>query len=59
MATPHRHGTLARLGRTLTSWEVRFHRRRELARLDERILRDIGLSRAEVMAEATKPFWRS
>jgi uncharacterized protein YjiS (DUF1127 family) len=33
--------------------------RRQLAELNDHMLRDIGLSRADVMAEATKPFWRS
>lgn len=32
--------------------------RRELANLDDRLLRDIGISRAEAAREAAKPFWR-
>jgi uncharacterized protein YjiS (DUF1127 family) len=32
--------------------------RAELAALDERTLRDIGLTRADVWAELDKPFWR-
>jgi len=31
--------------------------RRALARLDDRLLRDIGLTRADADAEAGKPFW--
>jgi uncharacterized protein YjiS (DUF1127 family) len=31
--------------------------RRHLARLDDHILRDIGLSRAEAEAEAIRPLW--
>ena len=32
--------------------------RRQLARLDDYMLRDIGLSRADVEPEIKKPFWR-
>ncbi|NQW49968.1 MAG: DUF1127 domain-containing protein [Rhodospirillales bacterium] len=31
--------------------------RNQLAQLDERLLRDIGLDRAAARFEATKPFW--
>jgi uncharacterized protein YjiS (DUF1127 family) len=31
--------------------------RRQLAQLDERLLRDIGLDRATARFEASKPFW--
>lgn len=33
--------------------------RKELARLDARMLRDIGLEPFEVQREISKPFWRS
>jgi uncharacterized protein YjiS (DUF1127 family) len=33
--------------------------RRELARLDAHMLRDIGLEPYEVQREISKPFWRS
>ncbi len=36
----------------------RGRQRRALRRLDERMLRDIGLSPAHVEEEAGKPFWR-
>jgi uncharacterized protein YjiS (DUF1127 family) len=32
--------------------------RRHLARMDDRLLRDIGLSRADAKREINKPFWR-
>ena len=44
------------LGHVLT-WYARSRERRTLAELDERMLRDIGISAAEAHAEAHKPFW--
>ena len=40
-------------------WQTRIDERRELSRLDERLLKDTGLSRAEMLHEADKPFWRA
>lgn len=37
---------------------LRAQSRRHLAGLDDRALRDIGLSRADVVRETDKPFWR-
>ena len=45
--------------RLLDIWQERMVNRRHLAELDERLLRDIGLSRYDAMREAAKPFWRS
>ena len=36
----------------------RARQRRALARLDERMLSDIGISRADALHEASKPCWR-
>ncbi len=43
---------------TLETWQERVDQRRHLLELDERLLRDIGLSRYDVQREAAKPFWR-
>lgn len=43
---------------TLELWMNRIRQRQALARLDDRLLRDVGLSREIVDAEANKPFWR-
>jgi len=39
-------------------WSERARQRRLLAGLDERMLKDIGLSRTDVSHETGKPFWR-
>jgi len=36
----------------------RIRQRRALARLDTRLLRDIGISAEQARREAAKPFWR-
>jgi len=43
---------------TLREWRRRSRDRAELARFDERMLRDIGVARADVWREINKPFWR-
>jgi uncharacterized protein YjiS (DUF1127 family) len=43
----------------LAAWSERVRQRRELLRFDDHMLRDIGLSRADALAEADKPFWRA
>ena len=40
-------------------WAERAAERRHLAELDDHLLKDIGLNRAEVEAVSTRPFWRS
>lgn len=40
-------------------WQARIDERRELAGIDERLLKDAGITRADVMQEASKPFWRA
>jgi len=41
----------------LTLWQTRIEERRHLRTLDPRTLNDVGLSRADVEREASKPFW--
>jgi len=39
-------------------WRQRIVTRRELGRLDERMLQDIGFNRLDADQEMSKPFWR-
>ena len=43
---------------TLRTWRRRIRERDQLARLDDRMLSDIGMTRAEAEFLANKPFWR-
>ncbi len=40
------------------TWRERGRQRRDLARLNDRLLRDIGLTRADVEGEVMKRFWQ-
>ena len=53
--TARQHGSILTWAAT---WLERRSSRRALADLDERLLRDIGLSRSEAVAESAMPFWR-
>ncbi|WP_035692598.1 DUF1127 domain-containing protein [Azospirillum halopraeferens] len=43
---------------TLALWRHRVTTRRELSRLDERMMRDIGVSPLDVEVETAKHFWQ-
>jgi uncharacterized protein YjiS (DUF1127 family) len=74
MAATHWHGTPARPRRsnaivalndaashvveTLGEWRRRTRERAELAALDDRMLKDIGLTRTDAEFLSNKPFWR-
>ncbi|CAI8976046.1 DUF1127 domain-containing protein [Pseudomonas sp. IT-P176] len=49
----HLYRALAQLGR----WRQLSRDRAELARMSDDRLRDIGLSRADVVRESSRPFW--
>ena len=40
------------------AWQERARQRHTLAALDDYLLRDMGITRADVSAETGKPFWR-
>ena len=43
----------------LIAWRERAAERVQLATLDDRQLHDIGLARADLESEVSKPFWRA
>lgn len=47
-----------RIWRAMHAWHLRARQRRELRELDDRTLRDIGVSRADADFEARKRFWQ-
>jgi uncharacterized protein YjiS (DUF1127 family) len=44
---------------TLALWHHRHRSRRHLAALDDRELRDVGLTREDRRTECAKPFWQA
>lgn len=43
----------------LIAWGERMRERQQLATMDDRSLKDMGISRCDAEQEADKPFWRS
>jgi uncharacterized protein YjiS (DUF1127 family) len=50
--------TVQRAVDLLLIWQQRARDRQQLQSLSDHMLRDIGLTRADVFLEASKPFWR-
>lgn len=44
--------------KTLLFWFERWRQRRALAKLDDRLLDDIGVTQTQARQEADKPFWQ-
>ena len=53
----HRQG-ISRLLATLQLWGRNIRSRRQLAKLDARLLSYAGISESDRLAELDKPFWR-
>jgi uncharacterized protein YjiS (DUF1127 family) len=51
-------GWVQHLADLLATWMQRSRQRRQLAKLSDTMLKDIGLSRADVHNEATRRFWQ-
>jgi uncharacterized protein YjiS (DUF1127 family) len=54
-----RPGGLLAFVEAVFAWQDRARQRQLLARMDDRLLRDMGLTRADIAIEADKPFWRA
>ena len=48
---------IATIARWVLAWRERARQRRDLSRLEDRMLRDIGITRLDVLRESNKPFW--
>ena len=44
--------------RHILTWRERMRQRRALAAVDDWVLKDMGVSRADAMSECEKAFWR-
>ncbi|CAD5107393.1 DUF1127 domain-containing protein [Zestomonas carbonaria] len=51
-------GGLLRLFGLIALWQQRVRTRRQLARLDTRLLADVNITPSERAEELRKPFWR-
>lgn len=49
--------SLASVWRMLRRWRQLARERQQLARLSDMALKDLGLSRADALQEAERPFW--
>ena len=56
-AVRYRQSRWGKLKVLIGRWRERIYSRHELMSLNERDLRDIGLTRGEAEFEAAKPFW--
>jgi uncharacterized protein YjiS (DUF1127 family) len=52
-------GVAAWIRRAYRNWQQIHAERQAIERLDERDLRDVGLTRYSVERELARPFWRS
>jgi uncharacterized protein YjiS (DUF1127 family) len=43
---------------TVREWGRRSREREQVSNMDERMLKDIGITRAEALRLSSKPFWR-
>lgn len=43
----------------ISVWHTRVEQRKHLLELDDRLLHDLGLTRADAIVESRKPFWRA
>ena len=51
-------GSIWKAAEATQPWHERWRQRQALLRLDDHLLKDIGVSRAEAEEEAVKPFWK-
>lgn len=47
------------LAEKLSTWLMHYRTRMQLAKLDDRMLGDIGISRVDALQESSIPFWKN
>ncbi len=52
-----RHISLRSWTKVIGTWFARYRQRHDLAELDDRMLKDIGVTRDQASHEIDKPFW--
>jgi uncharacterized protein YjiS (DUF1127 family) len=58
MTEAHVSNPFPRLTALVSAWRTRAKERADLAMMEDRDLRELGLSRAVLEFELSKPFWR-
>ena len=58
-ALPSNSGRWVKIYEVFLEWQKRIKDRAALGSLDDRMLKDIGISRAAAWSEARKPFWKA
>lgn len=53
-----KQSSISLIGGTLSIWLNRSRQRKNLAALDERMLKDIGYTTSQARNEFSKPFWK-
>ena len=56
--SPWNFRAITNLSKTIMLWSERYQQRKQLARMSDRLLKDIGISRSDSWHEAQKPFWK-
>jgi uncharacterized protein YjiS (DUF1127 family) len=60
LAAPHGLGRALRsILNVIAEWHERSRQRTQLASMNERMLKDIGVGHGDAAREASKPFWRA
>ena len=55
----HQRPTLAKVVDVVATWHARSAERQQLQEMDDRLLKDIGITRTDAIAEGSKPFWQA
>ena len=50
-------GYFSRIAMALKTWRWRYQTSMQIAQVDARVLRDAGISEAQLFIEVNKPFW--